>query len=84
MSTEYLNAGDARKLADDAVSLNSAYLRDVMEKVMKTITDRAAVGETCATFGTAEPVIVTRLKQLHYEVTVTQDQRDGPWMRVNW
>jgi hypothetical protein len=86
-SSEYLTAGAAAALVEEARSLQGEHLKQKTLTILASVKNKASKGETTVSFYDVESinqVIVDRLKSLGYTVTVDRSQRDGDSLTVSW
>lgn len=81
-----LTAADARKLTQQAQSLNGSYKRAETDKILQTIQITAAMGKAETNAFDTDEVIQMRLKALGFTVKYVPgyDQRDSPYLQITW
>ena len=80
----YLSAQEARKLTQDAHSLDGAYMRHETDRIIDNIGLAAKAGKSEITVDSTNEIISARLGNLGYQVKITRDQRDGDYMTIKW
>ena len=79
-----MKASDARKLTEEAKSLQGEFLKKETEQILALIQTSASKGlESIMTSQTHE-VVQKRLRELGYKVKHTSDQREGDFLTVSW
>jgi len=80
----YLTAQDARKLYEEAHSLEGEYMREETTRILDDIRHAALKGKGAISSTRTDQIIVKRLRHLGYSVEVIDDQRDGNYLNVSW
>jgi hypothetical protein len=80
------NAQEARKLTEDARSMEGEYMREQTTKVLNDIKTVAVRGGDSFRAGKLDDVVSQRLKNLGYKVVWFEgyDQRDPGYTTVTW
>lgn len=81
-----MDANYARKLTEDAQSLQGDFLREETDKILKAIEAAAAKGLNEVWTSSTQEVIQRRLKILGFTVILNRafDQRDSDSLTVSW
>jgi hypothetical protein len=77
-------AQEARKLAEDAHSLDGDYKRAETIELLGYIKAAASKGQSTFATSITDKIVETRLNNLGFTTKVTHEQRDGDYMTISW
>lgn len=82
--SDFITVEEARKLVEDAKSLNGTYKKEETDKVLALIRYAAEAGksEVCIN-GSLDKVVINRITMLGFDVNICGDQRD-PGVTISW
>jgi hypothetical protein len=80
------SAQEARKLTEDARSMDGEYLREQTNKILNDIRTISVKGGDSLQAGKLDDVVSQRLKNLGYKVVWSEgyDQRDPGYTTITW
>lgn len=78
------SAQEARKLVENANSLDGDYMRAETIEILGYIRAAASKGQSSISTCSTDKIIEARLKNMGYTTKVTSDQRDGDYMTISW
>ena len=82
--SDFITVEEARKLVEDAKSLNGTYMRAETEKVFNIIRSAAEAGKSEVWIdGALDKVIIGRLFTQRFAVNICSDQHD-PGATISW
>jgi hypothetical protein len=87
MANNFLTVEEARHITAEARALQGEYKKAQTKAILDTIREGAKKGMTSVTVYTkdcTDQVIVDRLTNLGYNVSVFSDQRDGSSLTISW
>jgi hypothetical protein len=85
--TDNLNqfrAEDARKMVNDAHSLDGEYKRNETVAILNNIKEAANKGLSVITVSNTDGIVEARLNSLGFSTKITYEQRDGDYMTITW
>jgi hypothetical protein len=81
---QMFSAQEAKKLVQDAHSLDGEYKRTETIAILNNIKEAAGKGLSIITVSNTDGIIEARLKNLGYQTLINYDQRDGDYMTISW